>query len=363
MTNALQITFDVRSFNSKMGLYKDASNTYIINTEYDYVNDVFPTDSITITTADILNIDTSQIMSVGSYSTVYSDFINYVKEYFGYVGGFTTLFSNAETFSYNDGIFDASAFMQIIQTTSDSSGGYTDLSGNITISNITKLLRTAVDSNAFGNRNVTTGTTSSDPSNNSNYGVADGFIEGDLIFVPTGISITLNLDIDTESFLSPLNNIGPDNVGQSSNYVNGNFSQVSSATTSSIKQTITAPLLIKLMNLSTDTLSDISAVTDLSVNFYDSSAIQFTFSVPNNNYAKYYTYNIVVTDTCNNTIDKTITGSPALIQNLSGNMFYTAYVKDTYYTLTGTSTSITHKTAVSPAYDLSIDYVDISSVI
>jgi hypothetical protein len=138
-------------------------------------------------------------------------------------------------------------------------------------------------------------------------------------------------------------------VGQSSNYVNGNFSQVSSATTSSITQTIKAPLLIKLMNLSNTAVTDISAVTDLSVSYYDSSAIQFTFSLPDNIYSKYYTYNIVLTDTCNNTIDTTVTSSPALIQNLTQNMTYTAYIKTTYYTLTGTSTPITQTTSVDPS--------------
>jgi hypothetical protein len=257
MTNAVQVKYDVRKFNEKLGLYKDSSNQYITETSYNYVSDTYPTDEITLSATEfIANMTTPQVISVGVYSTLYSDFVSYVMTYFGYVGGFTTLFSQAEQFNYNAGVFDASALINIINYTApDNSGAYiTDLSGTITISNITQLLRTAVDSNAFGNRSTTTGATSSDPSNNSNYGVADGFMAGDLIFCPSGTTITLDLGINTETFVNSINNQGVTNVAsltQQTNYSSGYFSQNTTASTSDIKRVLAAPLLIRLENMST----------------------------------------------------------------------------------------------------------------
>jgi hypothetical protein len=129
-----------------------------------------------------------------------------------------------------------------------------DLSGAITISNINKLLRNAVDANVFGNRtpNVLTGG-AADPNNRSNYGVGDGFLDGDIIWVPAGTTIKLSVGIDMESFL-PINNIGPAitsgfTATQDTGFGSGNFSQASSATTTKISRTLKAPLMIRIANL------------------------------------------------------------------------------------------------------------------
>jgi hypothetical protein len=200
----------------------------------------------------------SQVTSVGYYSTLYSDFTTYVTTYFGYLGGFESLFYRAEDFSYNNGTFDADAFMALITgRTADGSGAYiNDLSGTVTISNINKLLRNAIDANAFGNRDPSGGTTASDPSYNNNYGMADGFMANDLVFVADGTTITLNLIIASETFINAINNAGPaysTALTQSTNYssTNGYFSTETNASTTLITRTLTAPLLIKLANLST----------------------------------------------------------------------------------------------------------------
>jgi hypothetical protein len=117
-------------------------------------------------------------------------------------------------------------------------------------------LRYAIDTNCFGNRipNNEPYGTAIDPSYNSNYGVGDGFLAGDLIWIPSGTTITLKLDIDSESFL-PLNNVGASfaatNYSQTTNYTGDNFSQTTSATTNRISRTVQAPLLIKLVDAST----------------------------------------------------------------------------------------------------------------
>jgi hypothetical protein len=123
----------------------------------------------------------------------------------------------------------------------DPTAPYTKImTGSITISNITKLLRYAVDSNCFGNR-VPSGT---DPTDETNFGVNNGFLANDLIWVPAGITVTLRLAIDAESF-NPINNRGPNYV-QNTNLTEGNFSSTTTATTTLITREVKAPMLIRL---------------------------------------------------------------------------------------------------------------------
>lgn len=250
VTNAIQLTFDVKTFNSKLGLTKNDTNTNIMTSNFNYITDTFPVDSITLTASEFTNgITANNILSVGSYSTMYSEFISYVNSYFGIFSGFETLFSEETVFGLNDGVFDANAFINLITKTDVSSNGsyVSEVTGQITINNVNSLLRRIVDANLFGNRtpSVADGT-AVDPSNNSNYGVADGFIAGDLIWIPEGTTVNLKIGIDAEMFL-PINNIGPSLV-QNTNFTNGNFSSTTSATTTNINRTLKAPMLIKLIN-------------------------------------------------------------------------------------------------------------------
>jgi hypothetical protein len=196
VTNAIQVTFDVREFNRKIGIVKDASNQFVIDSSLNTDADTFPNDTITLSAAEfVAGLTVPQVTSVGYYVNMYSDFTTYVSTYFGYVGGFSSLFVNAEDFSYNSGIFDETAFINLINgSAADGSGSYiNDLSGTITIGNINYLLRNAIDSNAFNNRNPSTGTDATDSTNFANYGMADGFKANDLIWVPAGTVITLSL--------------------------------------------------------------------------------------------------------------------------------------------------------------------------
>ena len=204
LTNALQVRYDVRLINQKLGIIKDSNNVQILSSDFDESQHVFPNDSITITANEFVNHITTidKVVSVGTYSTLYSNFNEYVNAYFSYPINFSTLFSN----DYNviNPTFDASAFIHIINGYSVTQNGdyINDLSGSITINNINTVLRYIIDSNIFGNRNTDASTI---------YGLKDGFIAGDLIFVPAGTTVTLELAIEPE-ITYPTNNVGPSNV-------------------------------------------------------------------------------------------------------------------------------------------------------
>jgi len=298
VTQAVQVLFDVRTFNSKLGLYKDTNNQYITSSVFDLSSDSFPNDSITLTADQfVLGMTSPQVISVGTYSSIYSDYTQYVNTYFGYAGGFSSLFASASEFNVNQGVFGANELINLLHPYTDPSGANVKpVIGAITISNINQLLRFAVDSNVFNNRrpgtaiyasgvdvsigetvNNSDSITSVIPGNGtasdiygnvvgplqplyqSDYGTADGFIAGDLFFVPAGTTIRLHLVIDAEIY-NPLNNIGTSNIMNlitnqdftnkygttSANY----FTESSTASITNIDRTLTAPLLIKLANLS-----------------------------------------------------------------------------------------------------------------
>ena len=274
VTDSVQVLFDVASFNAKLRLFKNSTNDGLVSTSFNKVEDYFThpdgshLDSITISSTEFKNgVSAKQIVSLGKYVTLYSDFKNYVTSYFGFDGGFSSLFVAASEFNIDtNNVFNAASFIRLLNgETLDAAGSYIkDLSGSITVSNITKLLRFAIDANCFGNRMPTTedaqgnriegSGTAIDPVYKSNYGMGDGFVAGDLIWVPSGTTITLNLDIDSESF-APTNNVGPEtataNYTQTTSYTGTNFSQTTNATTTLITRTVKAPLLIKLVNAST----------------------------------------------------------------------------------------------------------------
>lgn len=244
VTDSVQIKMDVATFDTKLGAF-------------DAVTDTFANDEISLTAAELIAGVTkgSQVISVGKYSTLYSDFQSYVATYFGFDGGFSTLFAAASEFHIDgDDHFDGASFVRLLNgETKAAEGNYiSNLTGTITISNINKLLRYAVDANVFGNRTPGSNTGAADPDNSSNWGVGDGFVAGDLIWVPAGTIITLKLAIDAESF-APLNNIGVTNgetkaLQQTTSFTSGeNFTSNTTASTTLITRTCTAPLLIKLV--------------------------------------------------------------------------------------------------------------------
>lgn len=293
MTDTVQIVYDVRAFNEAIGIYKDASNQMVIdssgNDETTTSNEgttiplpfrlVGSNDSITINASTFRNQLVAQnsltgnpVVSIGVYQGMYTQFETYVRTYFGYFGGFASLFTNSTNFDISKNL-DVSGLYDLLTASGETAVDgalISDLSGSITISNITELLRYAVDTNLFSNR---------DPSGESyhdsdasfgvgvgNFGIRDGFIADDLIFLREGTTIILKLDIAQEAYL-PINNL---NQGSTNNYLSSlgttqqnnfvqttnsadlanNFTMETTASLHNITRTLKAPLLLRLANLS-----------------------------------------------------------------------------------------------------------------
>jgi hypothetical protein len=239
VTDAVQVKVDASVLNAKLGTFDTVDDCFKIDDE--------EVDEITFTSDDFRAAlaDPVDVISVGSLSTLYSDFKTYVGNYFGFNGGFETLFAAASEFTIDtNDVFNDESLVALITGEAegeDLAAPYTKLmTGSIVISNITKLLRFAVDSNCFGNR-VPSGEALSDE---TNFGVNNGFLASDLIWVPAGIEITLKLGIDAESF-NPINNRGP-TYAQITNLDEGNFSSNTTATTTLITRVVKVPMLIRL---------------------------------------------------------------------------------------------------------------------
>ena len=228
ITNSVQVLFDVNTFNQKIG---------------SYYNGRFQNDTISLSSQEFVSgiHSASQILSLGVYTSLYSDFDSYVNQYFNYANGFTSLFTNQTPFGFNNGVFDANSFLHVISgSIVDSSGGYiSNLTGSIQIYNINNIISYAAQYNVFGNRDITQITTT----------IPNGFVDGDIIIIPQGTTATLSLALDiTQTGLSPAA------VNQQSSsvnrYNNSLFNISSSAALNNISQTVKAPLLIRLTNFS-----------------------------------------------------------------------------------------------------------------
>ena len=220
ITNAVQILLDVKTLNERLGLIKDSMNQRIISTTYNSSTEKFSIDSISITAEQFQNgiTNSSQILSVGSYSTIHNDFENYIKQYFSYNGNLSSLFASG-TNDLNSN-FDNNSLYELLKTSSvaDANGKFVKkLSGTVTINNISSLLKQAVTTNLFNNRSPSGKSyTVCDSLNNTNWNVGDGFVKDDLIYIATGTEIVFNVNVLNE--------------------------------TTVLKKTTTAPLLIRLVD-------------------------------------------------------------------------------------------------------------------
>lgn len=243
VTDAIQLKFSTRTLNKKLSIIKDASNQRTVQAWFDPISDRLQVDNIKLCTCDLIDgINTDSILSIGKLENLYYDFRTCVLSYFGDPGGFASLFSGDQDFQANGGVFDASAFIQVVNSYQfNMQGSYvSDLSGYATVSDINKLLEFVIDSNVFGNRNPGT----------RNWGIIDGFVAGDLVFIPTGFTISLSIDIESETF-GPINNIGPQNLHAIRNRLNwtrGYVNRVTTSTLTNITQTTTLPILLILVD-------------------------------------------------------------------------------------------------------------------
>ena len=223
MTDALHVMFDVKSFNRKLGIVEDCTSFNGIE---------FPTDEITLNADEFLSgLNEKQIISVGKFNTLYSEFEEYVEEYFNYNGN-QSMF-NCETISSE--ILDAKGLLQVLSNDSDYKGygvSVGDISGSITISNINTVLRSVVLSDVFKNRAYKTH--------------ADGFLAGDLIFIPNGMHLKLNVNIQTQTQTQNADILNLLQIALKSRYL------VTSETITSptnISRVVKVPILIRLSNI------------------------------------------------------------------------------------------------------------------
>ncbi len=232
-TDALSVMFDVKTFNHKLGICKDASFN-IVNTSFNGIQ--FPIDHVKLSAHEFLSgLNENQIISVGKFSTMYRDFEEYVEQYFNYRGR-RSMF-NSKTIS--DEILDAKGLLQVLSNGSGDNGygmSVGDISGSITVSNINTVIRSAIVSDVFKNRAYKTH--------------ADGFLSGDLIFVPSGMRLKLNVNIHTPNpvcaNMDILNRLTTELGAIKPRYL------VTSETVTSptnISRTIQVPILIRLSNI------------------------------------------------------------------------------------------------------------------
>jgi hypothetical protein len=223
LLDTVQIVIDVKRFNNKLGNF---------NTE----TDKFQNDTIVYHYSEFVQDVSSinQIVSVGRLNTLYIDFLNFVNIYFNSGSGLNSIFSSTTPIPVSNVFFDASAFINVIQTGS--------LSGSITIKNVNLLLHYAFNSNVFGNR-----------SPSLNVLISDGFKDGDLILIyPSiinpGISILLDLSLDTSELL--LNTSNPLYQFNTNDSTSNGTTTIYNANINNIKVTRSAPLLFILKDLS-----------------------------------------------------------------------------------------------------------------
>ena len=245
VTGSVQIYMNVRFFNEKLGLYKDAQNQNILSTSFNESTGQFPTDTIVISANEFLqNIRVPNILSVGKLETLYTDFIQYVNNYFSYANGCSTIFNPGSQMEINGGIFDAEQFVSIIngKTYDPTTGQYIqDLSGEISIFSVNQMITDVVFSNPFLNRPL-------NGFNGAPFTLRNGFIEEDLLFIPSGITISLNVTFIQNGV--SINDLGV-SIPKNECYCfkNGYFSSNTTITDTNIIMTVHAPLLIKLIQL------------------------------------------------------------------------------------------------------------------
>jgi len=150
LTNAVQLLLKKNIINSKLGQFIDGK---------------FSENSIKITVDDF-QFDSSRIISLGSLENVYIEFKNYIYDYFK-MSVAIHIFNEQ-----NIDIFDKAELCKIIHDNR--------MLGYIEIIDCNTILKTLLESNICGNR--------------ENVFIEEGFIEGDILFIPNGLSIYLSVD-------------------------------------------------------------------------------------------------------------------------------------------------------------------------
>lgn len=196
LTETLQLDFDVRIFNEKIGLIKDASNITVLDTSFNSTLGTFPISDVSITFEEFkTNMSASQVVSLGKFETIYSDFKQYVNHYFYYSNLFPSLIQSNDATDISNGIFDEDKFIELINGQSVNSDGQDvdNFSGSVQVNGVNGSLSYILQSDPFNNRPTNT---------DLSYSVSDGFVAGDLILVNPGMTTELQLIVDPQTFIT-----------------------------------------------------------------------------------------------------------------------------------------------------------------
>lgn len=229
-TNAIRIEFDVRLFNEKINLYKDESNVIILDSSFNSSTGRFPALSIQFDFNDFKNnISPDQILSLGSFKNVYTDFTFQVKKYFHFPRNFD-LFNRASITAFNNNIFDSSEFIRSMSDkVVDVSGNVVNaFSGYFSIYGINRILIELVKNDIFSNRI------------SNNYTEKDGFIAGDKILIIPGITFDMGVVINNPYSIDI----------QELSLLSQQSYDTSESTNKFLQKQYRAPILLELNNLS-----------------------------------------------------------------------------------------------------------------
>jgi len=247
VTNSLELLFDVRIVNQKLGITKDSSQTQVltpVEQYYDTSRQVFLQDTLQITSDDLVaTLTVGNIISPGVLQEIYTDFSAYVQAYFGNSPiGFSSLYAVPHL---PHTLLDTSGLQHLLlsQGTSDGSGATVgNLTGALTLTGVTQVLTDICNNNPFGNR---------DPSSATPL---TGFLANDLIYVPTGgFNLTLSVQLEALTYELPITHTGEfsGQVGaQQSQSMPGTCVLTNTTNSTQIRQTYAIALLLRLANLS-----------------------------------------------------------------------------------------------------------------
>lgn len=177
LTLALQLKIGVKAFNDKLNIVTDNSNN-LISSPLDVSGGSFP-DKITFQFQDFIPYLTNEnVISVGNFSGMYLDFRRSIVNYYKLSSSVSIFDTSGET-QYNQGDFTGNEFINMLSIDPSTNETNSDISGNMSIYYIPQLMQNLYDNDPFLNR--------------SNKTIHEGFVEGDVILLESGITIRLDL--------------------------------------------------------------------------------------------------------------------------------------------------------------------------
>lgn len=178
LTLALQLRINVKEFNNKLGIVKDASNNTVISSPFDVSGGSFP-NSISFDFYEFIpDITSDNIISLGDFSTMNSDFRRSIVNYYK-LSKDVNVFDPSGESQNTDSTITNNEFIDLFSFVDPSSNTSNDISGNMNIYYVPQLMASLYENDPFNNR--------------SNKTIEHGFLAGDVIVLDNGLSVRLDL--------------------------------------------------------------------------------------------------------------------------------------------------------------------------